>query len=211
MEAMEAMETLETSYLDENNLYVVEFSRNSLLLNDIDDEQNDNNIIEETQDDENVSRGRSRGRSRSRGRPRGSRGRGNNNDRNEQPVELPLPPIFNTFQHSKPLHEFTVTLPREHQFPPSAYSIFSLFFSLEQIKIIVKNTNIYAYAKKAGEGRKWKDLTIEEFQIWLAIVIYAGIFKLPSIRDYWNKDSKFPEHKIARYMTLLRFEQVLLI
>src|SRR5256885_64478 len=126
MEAMEAMETLETSYLDENNLYVVEFSRNSLLPNDIDDEQNDNNIIEE-------------------------------------------------------------------------------------IKIIVKNTNIYAYAKKAGEGRKWKDLTIEEFQIWLAIVIYAGIFKLPSIRDYWNKDSKFPEHKIARYMTLLRFEQVLLI
>jgi len=154
MEAMEAMETLETSYLDENNLYVVEFSRNSLLLNDIDDEQNDNNIIEETQDDENVSRGRGRGRSRSRGRPRGSRGRGNNNDRNEQPVELPPLPIFNTFQHSKPLHEFTVTLPREHQFPPSAYSIFSLFFSLEQIKIIVKNTNIYAYAKKAGEGRK---------------------------------------------------------
>lgn len=154
MEAMEAMETLETSYLDENNLYVVKFSRNSLLPNDIDDEQNDNNIIEETQDDENVSRGRGRGRSRSRGRPRGSRGRGNNNDRNEQPVELSLPPIFNTFQHSKPLHEFTVTLPREHQFPPSAYSIFSLFFSLEQIKIIVKNTNIYAYAKKAGEGRK---------------------------------------------------------
>ena len=152
MEAMEAMETLETSYLDENNLYVVEFSRNSLLPNDIDDEQNDNNIIEETQDDENVSRGRSRGRSRSRGRPRGSRGRGNNNDRNEQPVELLLLPIFNTFQHSKPLHEFTVTLPREHQFPLSAYSIFSLFFSLEQIKIIVKNTNIYAYAKKAGEG-----------------------------------------------------------
>src|SRR4051794_33637105 len=144
MEAMEAMETLETSYLDENNLYVVEFSRNSLLPNDIDDEQNDNNIIEETQDDENVSRGR--GRSRSRSRPRGSRGRGNNNNRNEQPVELPLPPIFNTFQHSKPLHEFTVTLLREHQFP-SAYSIFSLFFSLEQIKIIVKNTNIYAYAK----------------------------------------------------------------
>src|SRR3954452_7820378 len=103
MKAMEAMETLETSYLDENNLYVVEFSRNSLLPNDINDEQNDNNIIEETQDDENVSRGRGRSR------PRGSRGRGNNNDRNEQPVELPPPPIFNTFQHSKSLHKFTVT------------------------------------------------------------------------------------------------------
>src|SRR3954470_6644772 len=153
MEAMEAMETLETSYLDENNLYVVEFSQNSLLPNDIDDKQNDNNIIEETQDDENVSRGRSRGRSRS--RPRGSRGRGNNNDRNEQPVELPPPPIFNTFQHSKLLHEFTVTLPREHQFPPSAYSIFSLFFSLEQIKIIVKNTNIWEGVSRKGENSKF--------------------------------------------------------
>src|SRR4051812_41055225 len=109
---MEAMEILDTSYLDEDNLYDIEFSRNNLLSNDIDDEQNDINIIEETQDDENVSRGRGRGRSRSRGRPRGSRGRGNNNDRNKQPVELPPPPIFNTFQHSKPLHEFTVTLPR---------------------------------------------------------------------------------------------------
>ena len=84
------------------------------------------------------------------------------------------------------------------------------FFSLKQIKIIVKNTNTYAYIKDAGEGRKWKDLTIEEFRIWLAILIYFGIFKLPSIEDFWNKDSRYPEHKITTFMTLLRFEQVFL-
>ena len=61
------------------------------------------------------------------------------------------------------------------------------------------------------ERRKWKDLTIGEFKIWLAIVIYAGIFKLPSIRDYWNRDNRLPEHTISTFMTLLRFEQVFLI
>jgi len=129
----------------------------------------------------------------------------------EQTIELPPPPFFNTLQHLKPLHKFMVNLPREHQSPPSPYSIFCLFFSLEQMNMIIKNTNIYAYIKNTGEGRKWKELTIEEFRIWLAIIIYAGIFKLPSIRDYWNKDSKFPEHKITNFMNLLRFEQVLFI
>lgn len=198
----------------EDDLYVAELSRNISMPDDIDDEQDDNNIeetqVEETQVEENV---RSRGRGRGRGRGK-SRGRGASRDvgeRDEQNVELPPPPFFNTFQHSKPLHKFTAILPNEHQLPPSPYSIFCLFFSLEQIKIIVKNTNIYAYAKEAGEGHKWKDLTIEEFRIWLSIIIYAGIFKLPSIRDYWNKDSIFPEHKITNFMTLLRFEQVLLL
>ncbi|PKY44186.1 hypothetical protein RhiirA4_418837 [Rhizophagus irregularis] len=58
-----------------------------------------------------------------------------------------------------------------------------------------------------GEGRKWKDLTIKEFWIWLAILIYSGIYKLPSIEDYWNRDSRYPEHKISTFMTLLHFEQ----
>ena len=86
--------------------------------------------------------------------------------------------------------------------------IFSLFFSLEQINTIVKNTNTYAILKNTGEGRKWENLTIKEFKIWLAILIYSGIFKLPSIKDYWNKSDKYPEHKITTFMSLIRFEQV---
>ncbi|GES95040.1 piggyBac transposable element-derived protein 4-like [Rhizophagus clarus] len=100
-----------------------------------------------------------------------------------------------------------VNLPNDF-LSPSPYLIFSLFFSLAQIEIIVKNTNKYAYVKDAGEGRQWKELTIKEFRIWLAILIYAGVFKLPSIRDYWNRDNKFPEHKISTFMSLIRFEQI---
>jgi hypothetical protein len=209
---------METLQEHEYDLYIAEFARNVSLPDDTYDDNvdNDSNIEEIEETEENTrGRGRSRGRGRGRGRGRprgGSVGRGyGNNNQVEQVVQLPAPPFFNTFQHSKPLHEFTITLPREHQLLlPSPYSIFCLFFSLEQIKIIVKNTNTYAYIKDAGEGRKWKDLTIEEFRIWLAILIYFGIFKLPSIEDFWNKDSRYPEHKITTFMTLLRFEQVLL-
>ncbi|CAB4422421.1 unnamed protein product [Rhizophagus irregularis] len=142
--------------------------------------------------------GRSRGRGWSRAR-NSSSGRDNHK---EQAAQLPSPPFFNNFQHTKPLHKFTVNLPND-LLSLSPYSIFFLFFSLEQIEIIIKNTNKYAYMKDAGEGRKWKELTIKEFRIWLAILIYAGVFKLPSIRDYWNRDNKFPEHKITTFMSLV--------
>ncbi|CAG8793476.1 6209_t:CDS:2, partial [Cetraspora pellucida] len=85
-----------------------------------------------------------------------------------------------------PMHGFILNAPtRNENFLSSPYSIFS-----------------------AGEGRKWVELTVGEFKIWLAILIYAGIFKFPSIRDYWVTNNKFPEHKITNFMTILHFEQI---
>ena len=192
-------------------MYIVEFSQSNSLLNN--EQESDNESIDKiqteksTRDESNRSRA-SRGCSHGRGRDR-DRGYGRNN---QNTIELPPPPSFNIFWYDKPLYEFTINSFREYQFHLlSPYSIFCLFFSLEQIKIIVQNTNLYAYSKNTGGGRKWKDLTIGEFKIWLAILIYASIFKLPSIRDYWNKDDKFPKHKITTFMTLFQFEQVLLI
>jgi hypothetical protein len=171
---------------DEQDLFIVDFSRNIRNITDEQDNNSDNSDnIEEIQNEENIGgrggnrsrgRGQGQGRGRSRAKNSGSSGRVNR----EQTVQLPPPPFFDAFQHTKPLHKFTVNLPYDFLLP-SPYSIFSLFFSLEQIEIIVKNTNKYAYMKGAGEGRKWKELTIEEFRIWLAILIYAGVFKLPSI------------------------------
>src|SRR4051812_16173085 len=107
----------------ENDVYIAEFSRNISLINDADNDNIDSNDdINETEEIEENIRGRGRGSS-------------HDHSDNEQTVQLPPPPFFNKFQHSKPLYEFTVILPRELLllFP---YSIFCLFFSLEQIKII---------------------------------------------------------------------------
>ena len=77
---MEILEIPETSYLNENDLYIVEFSRNSLLSNDIDNsEPSNDNIFKEIQDNENVIN-RNRGRSRGRNKSKGNRRRGHNHN-----------------------------------------------------------------------------------------------------------------------------------
>lgn len=203
------MDTMDTIEYNEQDLFVVNFARNIRDITDEHDDIENFDNFEETHEENTQGRGSNRGRGRGRGRGRSrGRGRNNNSERGEQIAQLPPPPFFNTLQHVKPLHEFTINLSRDFLLSPSPYSLFSLFFSPEQIEIIVKNSNKYAYVKNAGEGRSWKELTTKEFKIWLAILIYAGVFKLPSIRDYWNKDSKFPEHKITTFMSLIRFEQV---
>jgi hypothetical protein len=119
---------------------------------------------------------------------------------------------FIPFQHKYPPHTATPTLPNEFQnITPSPYSIFRLFFSENQLQIIVKNTNLYAYRKNVEElnNKKCKELTINELKIWLALVIYMGIFKLPATKDYWTINNYYPSHEITKYMTFVRFNQVI--
>ncbi len=207
---------------DEDYFHVEFLWSNSLLDNN--EQESDNEGINEIQTEENI-RGRDEAsRSHSRGHDCDcdcdhdrDHGHGhdhsyNNSNNNQNIIELSPSPFFNILQHKKPLYEFKTNLPSEFQFQSlSSYLIFCLFFSLEQLKIIVKNTNIYAYSKIQKEGHKWKDLTIGELRIWLVILIYTSIFKLPSIKDYWNRDNKLPEYNITTFMTLLYFEQVWLI
>ncbi|GET00680.1 piggyBac transposable element-derived protein 4-like isoform X1 [Rhizophagus clarus] len=124
--------------------------------------------------------------------------------------DLPKPPQFNIFKHLNPLHKAHLNLPSTMQELSycDPYSIFSLFFSIEILNIIVENTNEYAKSKFAEKKRSWDDLTLSELKIFLAIIIYMGLFKMPSMKDYWNNKQQFPIHNITRYMTCLHFEQI---
>ncbi len=101
-----------------------------------------------------------------------------------------LSETFIPFQHAYPLHKAYSTLSNELKI--QSLSIFLKFFTNKQMETIVKNTNIYAYAygvkmgksNSAGEGRNWIELTIQELKIWLALVIYMGIFKFSAVEDY---------------------------
>ena len=74
---------------------------------------------------------------------------------------------------------------------------------------IVDNTNLYALTKRAGiTGRKWLNLSRKELIIWIALVIYQGLYKLLSLDQYWNKDGKFPIHQISKQITLKHFELI---
>src|SRR5258706_850161 len=66
-------------------------------------------------------------------------------------------------------------------------AIFELFFPIGQITTIVENTN-----KKARQPdrttcpyvQEWKDVSIAEVYIWLAILIYMGLYPLNDIESY---------------------------
>ncbi|CAG8660293.1 6911_t:CDS:2, partial [Paraglomus brasilianum] len=74
---------------------------------------------------------------------------------------------------------------------------------------IVVNTNLYALTKDTSTtSRQWKKLDRKELIVWIALVIYQGLFKLPSLDQYWNKDPKYPIHHIAKHMSLKRYEQI---
>jgi len=198
----------------------IEFLWNSSLL-DNNKQESDNEGVNEIQTEENI-KGEDKA-SKSHGRYGYSYGYNyshdhdhnhghNNSNNNQNTIKLLLPSFFNTLQYEKPLYEFKINLLSEFQFQSLLpYLVFCLFFSFKQLKIIVKNINVYAYSKMQEGEYKWKDLTIREFRIWLAILIYASIFKLLSIKDYWNRDNKLPEHNITTFITLLHFEQVWLI
>ncbi|CAG8828235.1 5070_t:CDS:2, partial [Cetraspora pellucida] len=113
----------------------------------------------------------------------------NNTSQSSNLFDLPLPPLFQKLQHTKPYHYSQIKLSDK--------------FGIDlQLNMIVENTNYYAVAKSAGKGHEWVSLTTEELLIWLALIIYMGVFKLPSREDYWKMDWKYPQHKITKYMTL---------
>lgn len=89
---------------------------------------------------------------------------------------------FRPFEHSYPEHKSSVLLPSNdlESENPTIFYIFTKFFSSHLIETIVQNTNIYAYsqitkAKSTITSRKWEPLTVSEFKIWLAIIIYGNL------------------------------------
>jgi hypothetical protein len=138
--------------------------------------------------------------------------RNNNNNQNDS-NPFPPPPSFFPLVHTHSLHDAIVKLPHELRLLSNLtpISIFMLFFTDEIFNQLVENTNSYAIEKGAGTGRGWYPLTIPELKIWIALLIYMGLFKFPSVCDYWNSDDRFPKHKITRHMSLYRFQQVIFL
>jgi hypothetical protein len=124
--------------------------------------------------------------------------------------ELPPPPNFEPFIHSRELHKAFVRLPAYLNIGVSKpIDFFFLFFTPTMLDTIVDNTNLYASSKGAGStGRCWFDFTRKELIIWIALIIYQGLYKLPSLEQYWNENGRLPIHNISRQMSLKRFEQI---
>lgn len=93
--------------------------------------------------------------------------------------------------------------------PDSPSEIFNLFFTPEIMSSIVEETNKYAEQMMTPtQKQQWKPLTVEELRAYMGFCILMGIVKLPSLDDYWKKDTLFHYSPIASKISRDRFKEI---
>lgn len=89
---------------------------------------------------------------------------------------------------------FLVPLPEER----TPISFFNLLIDIIFLEQIVAATNKYALELFCGPNTtpgsritRWKDLTIAELKIFLALIMHMGVLQYPRIQDYWKVNKLF--------------------
>lgn len=136
---------------------------------------------------------------------------GYDRDINRDPNIVPPPPEFEFFKHPELPHERILHLPETISINRGRpLDFFTLFFDEKELEILTQNTNPYALRKGASDShkRRWYNTSAAELQVFLALVLYMGIWQSPQYTDYWAKTYKWPQHGIGKYMSKFRFEQI---
>ena len=100
-------------------------------------------------------------------------------------------------------------------------SIFKKFLTEKLVENIVSHTNRYAELMKslpkvqekiASSERSlfklWKDLSVDEFWVFIAIQILMGLIHKPTLHSYWSTDHIINTPIFSRLMRRDRFEQI---
>ena len=85
--------------------------------------------------------------------------------------------------------------------------LFSLFFTPEIIKGIVKETNRYAALCLQGKEEEWST-SEQEIRAYFGFYILMGLVREPEIRDYWSTNETFHYAPIASRISRKRFEEI---
>ena len=90
--------------------------------------------------------------------------------------------------------------------------IFRLFFTSSLLSLISEQTNLYAKQVLTPEAfDKYEPITPREIEAYFGFMILMGINQLPTLHDYWRKDSTYHYSPIAdriprdRFMEISRF------
>lgn len=92
---------------------------------------------------------------------------------------------------------------------------FHLIADDEFYNLIIIRSNEYAVevlSRSLGDRSRitqWKDITVEEFKIWLGLVFHMGTIRLNRISDYWKKDYLFKMNAFSQFMSRDRFFLIL--
>ncbi|KAK9712038.1 Transposase IS4 [Popillia japonica] len=84
---------------------------------------------------------------------------------------------------------------------------FNLFFDDELVNEIALQTNIYAgQVRTEGNAKsQWRDVTINEIRLFLAINIMQSVVKKPNLQDYWSRNPIIETPFVRKMMPYKRF------
>ncbi|XP_056587755.1 piggyBac transposable element-derived protein 4-like [Triplophysa dalaica] len=117
---------------------------------------------------------------------------------NEPDVEPPSP-VFTPIQTPGPKFVLDSCI--------TPLQFFKLFFSKSLMQTIVGHTNVYG--TKCGDKicKRWFNISLKDFMSFIALVIYMGLFKCFSLKDYWSESQYFSmtfPKKVMSYRNFLR-------
>ncbi|KFA55407.1 hypothetical protein S40293_10318 [Stachybotrys chartarum IBT 40293] len=134
------------------------------------------------------------------------------NCRREHPADAgtyrpDLPPVPTYGTHFEPM-EMPYREPEFKALPPTALQLFQAFVPEPLVNRWVDYTN---KAAEIANLKDWRPVSASEIYLWLAILIYMGIHKESSFRDYWKAPTAQgydPTHPITKLMPNRRFQQL---
>jgi len=119
-------------------------------------------------------------------------------------------------------HKLNVNLPKYSNKPGNNQGIdglkapiefFQLFFSDHIFQEICKLSDKYYHSKSykrqySSHKRKWKTPDLPTMKNFFGILLYMGIVKKPSLKDYWSKNNLFGTPFLNDLMSLDHFLQI---
>ncbi|XP_039547063.1 piggyBac transposable element-derived protein 4-like [Pimephales promelas] len=151
-------------------------------------------------------RGRARGRGRGRGRSGSSQVEMSSSTSEDGWNDVDIPDLTPPQPTFRPTNAPGPQLIRTGTY--TVLQFFQLFFSNTLLQTIITNTNDFGSTHYSKPSNPWIDITLQDIFAFIAMVIYMGIVKLPSITDFWRGGNLYSLPFPKKVMTGKKFLRI---